>query len=238
MPRLTLAAAPVLCGVAVVENGYREPAAIEVVPPTYDAFLAADQRLLLLAQRHLARLPFAHLDLLIVDELGKTESGTGMDLNVIGSWRVAGGERRPDFRRIVALSLTPPSLGNALGIGLADLTTERLRREVDAAATWINLLTACEPGAMTTREGCLPLALPCDRDAVEVALASAVPSGPPRVCRIRSTADLAEFAVSPALVPEVANRPGFAVVGAPAFLPFDDHGDLPLEVTHAAYAPT
>src|SRR5206468_7952056 len=118
---------------------------------------------------------------------------TGMDLNVIGKWRMQGGERKPDFRRIAVLSLTKPSLGNGLGIGLADFTTRRFLKEYDANVTYINLLTATEPGAMNCREGPLPMALATDREAVEVALYSALPGPQPRVCRIKNTALLDEF---------------------------------------------
>jgi hypothetical protein len=90
VPKRTLAHAKVLFGVAVVENAYRRPVVIEVVPPTYEAFRDADERLLKVAQRHFARVPFDDLDVLVVDEMGKTISGTGMDLNVIGTWRASG----------------------------------------------------------------------------------------------------------------------------------------------------
>ncbi len=146
VPRIQLQHAKALFGVAVVENAYRRPVVIEVVPASYDAFLDSDKRLLKIAHDHLATIPFDKLDLLIVDELGKSISGTGMDLNVIGTWRMKGGEHKPDFRRIAVLSLTEGSLGNGLGIGLADFTTERFMDAYDPGATYINLLTAAEPG--------------------------------------------------------------------------------------------
>ena len=67
VPRLQLAKGNILCGIAVVENGYHQPCAIEVVPPSYDAFLESDMRLLRLAKDHLAQIPFDNLDVLIVD---------------------------------------------------------------------------------------------------------------------------------------------------------------------------
>ena len=112
VPQLTMARAKILCGVAVVENGFRQPAIINVVPPQYEAFHDSDEQLLEAARPHVAKIPFQQLDLLIVDELGKNISGTGMDLNVIGNWRMSGGPPQPDYRRIVVLSLTPASLGN------------------------------------------------------------------------------------------------------------------------------
>jgi hypothetical protein len=214
-----------LFGVAVVENGYRQPVAIEVVPPAYDAFIEADVRLLELAKAHLAVLPFEHLDVLVVDELGKNISGAGMDPNIVGRWRMAGGPQVPDFRRIVVLSLTAPSLGNGLGSGLADFVTHRFVNAYDPAVTYVNLLTAAEPGG-NAQEGLLPLALPSDREAIEVALYSSLAGPYPRVCRIRSTEALDEFWVAEGLLDEVRQNPKLTVLEAPAPFAFDSSGNL------------
>jgi hypothetical protein len=226
VPELTLAKAKILFGVAVVENAFRHPVLVEVVPGTYDAFLDADERLLKAAAPHVAKIPFQNLDLLVVDESGKTISGTGMDLNVIGKWRMTGGKPEPDFRRIVVLSLTHGSCGNGLGIGLADFTTERFMRDYDPQATYINLLTATEPDAMNTREGPLPLALPTDRAAMEVGLYSALAGENPRICRIKNTAMLDEFFVSESLLPEVEKNPNLKVLEKAQPIRFDDVGNL------------
>jgi hypothetical protein len=226
VPQLTMAHAKILCGVAVVENGFRQPVIIEVVPPHYDAFHDSDEKLLDAARPHVAKIPFQQLDVLIVDQLGKNISGTGMDLNVIGNWRMSGGAHEPDYRRIVVLSLTPESLGNGLGIGLADFTTRRFQDEYDAAVTYVNLLTATEPGAMNTREGPLPLALDSDREAIEMALFSSLAAPQPRVCRIKNTAMLDELWVSEALLDEVNQNSNLRL--SPDFAPmqFDQKGNL------------
>ncbi len=224
--RVTMAQAKILFGVAAVENAFRRPAIIEVVPPTYAAFEEADIRLLEKAKKHLAKIPFRQLDLLVVDELGKNISGTGMDLNVIGKWRVEGGAHKPDFRRITALSLTTPSLGNGLGIGLADFTTRRFMDEYDPDVTYVNLLTATEPDSMNPREGPLPLVLSSDREAIGVALYSALASTRPRVCRIKNTALLDEFWVSEALLEEVERNPDLSVEQRPKPMAFDKSGNL------------
>jgi hypothetical protein len=225
VPKLQLAKSKIVCGVAVVENGYRMPCAIEVVPPVYDAFLEADVRLLRLAKEHLARIPFDELDLLIVDELGKTISGGGMDPNIIGLWRNSDAPHRPDYRRIVVLSLTYPSLGNGLGIGMADFTTRRFVDTYDPVVSYINLLTASEPGG-NTREGPLPLALDSDREASEVGLFSSLAGPYPRVCRIRNTAQLDEIYASEYLLDKVKANPDLEILAEPAPLPFNSHGDL------------
>jgi len=225
VPKLQLAHARILGGVAVVENGYRQPCAIEVVEPTYDAFLEADVRLLRVAKSHLARIPFEDLDLLVVDELGKTISGGGMDPNIIGLWRNSDAPHRPDYRRIVVLSLTHASLGNGLGIGMADFTTRRFADEYDPSVSYINLLTATEPQG-NTREGPLPLTLESDRDAIEVGLFSSLAGSAPRVCRIKNTALLDELWVSEALLDEVSANPALHVSAPPSAWPFDAHGNL------------
>jgi hypothetical protein len=226
VPRLTLARSKVLFGVASVENAYRQPAIIEVAPGTYDAFRELDERLLKASVPYAASIPFDKLDLLVVDKHGKDISGTGMDLNVIGKWRVEGGPRKPDFLRIVALSLTKPSLGNGLGIGLADFTTRRFMKEYDPASTYVNLLTSTEPHAMNTKEGPLPLALSSDREAIGVALYSTLAGPKPRICRIQSTKDLGEFWVSEALLREVRSNSKLTVLEKPKRLPFDAKGNL------------
>ena len=148
-----------------------------------------------------------------------------MDLNIIGKWRSVGGPQEPDFRRIVALSLTAPSLGNGLGIGLADFTTQRFLDAYDPAVTYVNLLTASEPGG-TAREGPLPLALPTDQEAIEVALYSAIAGPKPCVCRIKNTALLDELWVSEALLDEVRHNNRLRIQEPPGPLPFDRAGNL------------
>lgn len=225
VPKLQVVKSPILCGVAVVENGYREPCEVEVVPASYDAFLEADMWLLKKAKQHLARIPFDELDLLVVDELGKTVSGAGMDPNVVGHWRNSGGPHEPNYKRIVVLSLTHASLGNGLGIGMADFTTERFVNSYDPAVSYVNLLTASEPGG-NTREGPMPLALPSDREAAEVGLFSALPGPAPRVCRIRNTACLDELWISDSLVPQANQNPKLDVLEDAVPLPFDERGNL------------
>lgn len=225
VPEVAVPKSKILFGVAVVENAYRKPVVIEVVPANYEAFYKADARLLGVAKPYAPKLPFRKLDLLIVDEIGKTVSGTGMDLNVIGSGRANGGPKKgdPDISRIVALSLTRPSLGNGLGVGLADFTTRRFMDAYDPAVSYVDLLTAMEPGS-TTREGPLPLALDSDRDAVEVALYSALPQGAPRICRIAGTDRLDEMWVSEPLLKELED--GTEVLEPAREVSYDANGNL------------
>jgi len=225
VPRIVLEKAHALFGVAVVESGFRQPVVIEVVPGNYDAFMEADLRLLDISKQYLSRIPFEMLDLLVIDEVGKNITGSGIELNVVGHWRMKGGPHVPDFRRIVALSLTHESLGNGIGIGLADFTTRRFSDTFDPAVTYVNILTAQEPGG-SPREGPMPLALASDKEAIEVALYSSLAEGRPRVCRIKNTAELDEMWVSEALLEEVNQNPKLSVIDLSAPIAFDPAGNL------------
>ena len=131
--------APVLFGLAILENALEETLEVRAVLP--DRFVATDREFLERARQILPRLPIEDLDILIVDEMGKEISGAGMDPNVIGFWRRDGGLRKPDYRTLILLDLTAASEGNALGIGLADLTTRRVIEKINPEVTYANVLT-------------------------------------------------------------------------------------------------
>jgi hypothetical protein len=221
--REMLARARIGFGLGIVENGYDETACVE-------AFNAADleageRRLLKDARAWMARLPFGRLDVLVVEEIGKNVSGSGMDTNVIG--RPSNPHEPfpadPKILWIVALDLTDESEGNATGIGNADFTTRRLAEKIDWKPTAINTLTACAPNGAK-----LPLVFESDREAVENALhcIGLTPPEQARVVRIRSTLVLGEIECSEALLPEIAERPDLEVVGQGRPLPFDAAGRI------------
>src|SRR5581483_2080387 len=145
--RIVRARAPIQFGLGLVENAYDETARVEVVAP--EDFETREEHMLVLAKRWLGRLPFREADLLIVDEIGKDISGSGMDTNVVGRKRafknapLAGG--LPNIRHIFVRGLSERTHGNATGIGNADFTSTRLVRAMDYRATVINCLTAGYP---------------------------------------------------------------------------------------------
>src|SRR5215467_3150373 len=71
-----------------------------------------------------------------------------MDYNVVGMWRRIGGERVPDFERIVVLDITDESDGNGLGVGIADFTTRRLYDKLDFGKMYLNGLISGALGAI------------------------------------------------------------------------------------------
>ena len=131
---------PVLGGIAIVENGLHQPLMIEAVPA--NDISTREPELLDEARKVLPRIPFDELDVLIIGEMGKDISGTGVDTNVIGKYRRNWGVQTPVFRRIVVLDLTESSHGNATGVGFADIITQQLYDKIDLPATQLNCLTA------------------------------------------------------------------------------------------------
>jgi hypothetical protein len=175
-----------------------------------------------LAWRHLPRIPLEPLDLLVLQEIGKDISGTGMDLNVVGMWRRNGGPVQPAFRAITALDLTANSHGNAVGVGYCDLIPQRLHDKVDWQATYTNCLTAGNFNG-----GKAPITLPTDREVIAAALPRTQPANA-RLVIARNTLELGLLWVSTALLPELVNYPTLEQIGPPAPLHFDADGALTL----------
>lgn len=223
VPDLQLKRSNIVAGVSVVENAYRRPYHIEVVAP--DDFLASDQRQLRVARSLVGQIPFDALDVLVVERMGKDIAGSGLDPNVIGFWRFEGGPRVPNFRRIISCNLTPASLGNATGIGLNDFVTRRLVDQMDQHVTWMNILTGSNRDG-SLLEGYVPLVAETDREALETALGTIMPSDAPLVCFIHDTGNLQEMMVSEGLLPLAAQLPSIQVVGDLQPAPFDDSGTL------------
>jgi len=218
--RVILAKAPILAGVAVLENSLDETLEVHVVPR--ERFEATDAALLCRCWQIIPRVPFDPLDVLVVDEMGKNISGTGMDTNVIGiGGRVAGKMMmgNPVVDAIVILGLTPESHGNANGIGLADLTTRRVVDSIDYKSTYTNVLTTRLWSA-----GRLPVILETDREAVEVAVGE-TPLDELRLVRITNTLHLEELEISEALLPE-ARKIGLTILNEARALEFDATGRI------------
>lgn len=211
--------APVLCGLAVTENPLGKTHSVKLARP--EEFADVDREFLKEAWRLLPRLPLDDLDVLVVDEMGKDISGAGMDPNVIGFWRREGGPRKPDFRTLVVLDLTPQSHGNATGIGMADLTTRRVMDKIDLNATYMNALTS---GVL--RSARLPIPLENDRVALEVALNLGPDPQGVRMARIISTGSLEIFWATEAVLPELRAQERTILDDKALRLEFDDYGRL------------
>ena len=221
--RIVVAHGKILGGLAILENAQERPASVGLGAAAGVA-VAAEHDLLRRASALMGRLPFDELDVLVVDELGKDKSGTGMDTNVLGRCWVHG---IPEFESpsIAAVSvhrLSEASHGNASGLGLADAIPARILEQIDLRTTYVNALTSGAGGARRSR---LPMVLEDDEAAV---VAAATMSGRRdwedlRLARIRDTLSPHELMVTPALLDELVDRSDLEITGPPQSLTDDAH---------------
>jgi antitoxin (DNA-binding transcriptional repressor) of toxin-antitoxin stability system len=214
----------VVCGVGIVENAYDETALIAAVLP--QDFLRREKELLVLAKEWMPRLPFKKVDLLIVDELGKNISGSGMDTNVIG--RKYNDHRATTLdsvavKTIFVRGLTEATHGNACGIGLAEFTNNRTIAAVDKRITAINAITGGHVPAAA-----LPVSLETDREVLDSAFPTIGLTEPEhaRVLHISNTLQLAELLASEAYLPLIESRDDLEIMEGPRAMEFDEEGNL------------
>ena len=221
--RIVIQRTPVLCGLGILENAYGKTALISAVEP--HAIADKEKELLLLSKKMMARLPFNDIDLLIVDEMGKDISGVGIDPNVTGRNRDLLGvfEHPVQAKRLFVRDLTAQSKGNAVGIGLADLTTRRLVEKIDYEATYKNCITG-----ISLEKAAVPMHFETDRRAIEAGLGSMglTPPEESKIVRIKNTNRLEEVQVSEPYADDLQDRSDLEILGGPGPLEFAGDDNL------------
>jgi len=215
----------IVAGLAIVENGYDETAKLKAVGPS--EFEEREKELLVLAKQWMPRLPFKQADLLVVDQIGKNISGSGMDSNVVGRKFLehrAGDEEWPKVRTIFLRGLTEETHGNATGIGMAEFALTRAVDAMDIAITRRNCITGGSPtGAM------IPLHYQTDKEVLEATLPemglTAVPDT--KVMWIHNTLEVSELECSVAYLNEARQSNEIEILSEPRPLPLDNNGNLP-----------
>jgi hypothetical protein len=214
---------PPFFGIGIVENQYSETAFIDLLEPK--SFMEMEKGLLKKAKRLIPRLPFDQIDILIVDEMGKNISGTGMDTNVIGRRLFIGGPKpeRSRVTRIFVRDITKESHGNATGIGMADYTTKHLVDKIDYPSTRINCLTGMSPEYAR-----VPIFFEEDREALSMAHENSGVLDPKdlRILWIKNTLELEYLYASQDLLKEARSNPRLEILSEPLEFPFDKKGNL------------
>ena len=212
----------ILFGVGIVENAYDKTAVIKAVMP--GEMEQEEIRLLDMSKKMMPSLPIKEADVLIVDQMGKDISGTGMDTNIIGRLRVIGEAEftEPDIKRIIVTDLTEASHGNALGVGLADFITKKLFSKIDLRTTYENILTST-----FLERGKIPIIAENEREALEYAFKTCPITTPEkaRIIRIKNTLELHHLYISPSVLEHVRNDPQIEVCGDFVDI-FDNSGEL------------
>ena len=151
----------IFAGLAILEDGFDRTAELHALHPA--EILECEPALLARQRHYFPTLPVDDLNVLVVHEISKTFSGTGMDTNVIGYRGIIDFEDldRPRIKTIAVLNLAESSQGNAIGIGLADFTTRRARDAMDEQKTFTNVFTTGEMRRMA-----IPCTLRDDREVI------------------------------------------------------------------------
>jgi hypothetical protein len=215
----------ILGGVAIVEDGNHEPGMIAAVRA--DMIEQREEQLLEIAKSWMARIPVRELDVLIVDQMGKNFSGTGMDTKVVNrdmQGAINCYVTAPLVHRVFVRDLHELTMGNALGVGLADVTTDRLLAKIDWEATYLNSLTACTPRGIQ-----VPVHFPSDRECISKIgpTTGRVDLADLTIGWLANTNELGVIGFSENLLGEIEQNPALAVISDPMEMPFDAGGNLP-----------
>jgi len=214
---------PVAFAFATVENYYHKTAYIKAMLP--EEIADEEKKLLKLAKSTLGKVPFDEFDVLIIDEMGKNVSGSGMDTNVIGRIMVFGQKEpeKPVIRRIVVLDTTEESHGMATGVGLADFTTKKLIDKLDSWPTYFNCVTAQSP-----EKGRLPIFFATEKESIGAALTciGSTPAADAKVVHIQNTNEVGYMEISESLMKEAKNKPNLEILEELKPMQFDEAGNI------------
>ena len=207
-------------GVGIIENAFHGTYKIEAIPS--ELIEAEEPILLRQAKDLLPVIPFEKVDVVIVREMGKDISGTGIDSNVVGR-SASLGISKPFAERIGCFALTKKSHGNGNGMGLCDAVTEEFFKELDFDQTYPNAITSAETTAVK-----LPAVMPDEETCIKFCIKTCTGSGIDgvRMILIKNTLRLDNFLISEGLKKEAENIIDLEVLNGPHKLIFDKNGGL------------
>jgi hypothetical protein len=221
--REVLKSGKILGGMAILEDAYHNTAQLTAVP--VEDMERKEEELLALAKSWMARIP-ADLDILIVDEMGKDISGAGMDTKVVNRGSQAQYNpwpNTPRIERIFVRGLSGNTYGNAVGVGLADVVTDRLVQAIDSSPMYINSVTSS-----TLPPARIPMHFATDRQCLETLMPTVgkFDMQEVRIGWIHNTLELTPMVLSENLRAEIEANALLEIVEGPMELEFDAFGDL------------
>lgn len=226
MAKVTLGTGKILFAVPCMENAYDQTMAFEAIPA--EEILAREPELLKIAFANMPSILVGEGDVLVVDNVGKNFSGTGVDPNITGTFSTpyaSGGVR---VQRTCFLNLTPQSHGNSLGVGLASAITRRIFDEIDADAMYTNCMTST-----VIKSAMIPCVMSTDKEAMQFCIRTCnrIDKDNPRIIRIKNSLHIGQIMLSEAYYADVVagKYPGLTALSAPQEITFDDHGTLTTE---------
>ena len=218
MAEVVLEKAPILFAIPCIENAYDETAMIEAILP--ENILAREAELLEVAKANMPSLIVGEGDVLVVDEIGKNYSGTGVDPNITGTFSTEYAHGGIQVQRTAFLNLSEISHGNALGVGLASAITSKIFDVMDIEAMYPNCLTST-----VLKSACIPCVVATDKEAIQLCIrtCNGIEGKPVRMVRIANSLHIGQIMLSAAYYEDVkaGKYPGIEALDEPAPLEFD-----------------
>ena len=226
MAKVTLGTGKILFAIPCLENAYDQTMMFEAIPA--ENILTREPELLKIAFANMPNIIVGAGDVLIVDNVGKNFSGTGVDPNITGTFSTPYASGGVQVQRTGFLNLTPQSHGNSLGVGLASAITKRIFDEIDADAMYTNCMTST-----VVKSAMVPCVMSTDKEAVQFCIRTCnrIDKDNPRVIRIKNSLHIGQVMLSEAYYADVlaGKYPGLTALDAPADMTFDDEGTLTTE---------
>lgn len=221
MARIKIARAPILFGLATIENAYDKITRIRILPARQ--IIEEEQQLLVEAKANMPRILFNPLDILIVDEMGKQFSGTGTDPNITGRAATPYLDLKQQITKMAILDLSATSHGNATGVGLADICTQRLIDKIDFDATYANHITST-----VLSHGKIPVTMKNDLRALQLAVktSNCLDFTKLRAVRVLNTLQIENILISEGLLAEASENPDVIITCNNYDWVFDENGNL------------
>jgi hypothetical protein len=221
--KLIIEKTPIIQGIGIVESGYDETMEIKFSPPEY--IITTDIQLLRKCKEVFPALPCDNIDVCLVQEMGKNISGTGLDTNVIGRLDINGESEvgRPRINKLVVFDITEQSHGNALGVGLSDITTRKLVNKINFITTYANTITST-----FLNRAKIPITAETEREAVEIALKTCWQPNrnKVRLLIMKNTLDLEYLYVSESIWNDIKNNKNIKSCGSWEQLSFTNDGEM------------
>ena len=223
MAKVTLSTGKILFAIPCLENAYDQTMMFEAIPA--EKILEREPELLKIAFANMPSILVGEGDVLVVDNVGKNFSGTGVDPNITGTFSTPYASGGVQVQRTCFLNLTPESHGNSLGVGLASAITKRIFDEIDADAMYTNCMTST-----VIKSAMVPCVMSTDKEAVQFCIRTCnrIDKQNPRVIRIKNSLHIGQIMLSEAYYEDVlaGKYPGLTALDAPADVTFDEDGTL------------
>lgn len=223
MAKVVLEKTNILFAIPCLENAYDETYKIEGI--LAKDILSREPELLKEAFDNMPKLIVGETDVLVVDEIGKNFSGTGVDPNITGTFSTPYASGGINVQRTCFLNLSEESHGNALGCGLASAITKKIFDEMDIEKMYPNCITSTVLASAR-----IPCVVSSDREAMQICIRTCnkIDKEHVRMVRIANSLHIDEIQLSESYYEDViAGRyKGVTALEEPQSLEFDHAGNV------------